>query len=207
MGSSKALLPWDGTTLVGYAIRELIAARATRIAVVVGADAEQVLAALPDSGAVAPVVNREYATGRSSSIRLGAAVIPPVCRALIVQSVDQPCPAWILRALYRAAEEDGVDVAVPVSGGWRGHPIGLSGRLLPELAAVREEEQGLRAVVRRHADSRREVPVESDVVHLNLNDRGAYERAYRANGAYEEPGGGSQQSGADRGAWRGQSTT
>jgi molybdenum cofactor cytidylyltransferase len=179
MGCSKALLSWDGTTLVGYAIRELVAAGATRIAVVVGADAEQVLAALPDSDAVVRLVNREYATGRSGSIRIGAAAIPPACRALVVQSVDQPCPATILRALYEAVEQDDVDVAAPVFGERRGHPICLSGRLLPELTRVREEDQGLRAVVRRHAESRREVPVDSAVIHLNLNDRASYEAANR----------------------------
>jgi molybdenum cofactor cytidylyltransferase len=179
MGASKALLPWDRTTLVGYAVRELHAAGATRIVVVVGADAEQVLAALPDASDVVPVVNGAYAAGRSSSIRAGVAAIPPECGALLVQSVDQPCPADILRALYEAAEQDGVDVAVPVFGGRRGHPICLSGRLVPELAEVREQDQGLRAVVRRHAGARREVPVESDVVHLNLNDQAAYAAAIR----------------------------
>jgi molybdenum cofactor cytidylyltransferase len=179
MGASKALLPWDSTTLLGYAVRELRAAGATRIVVVVGADAEQVLAVLPEASDVVPVVNDAYASGRSSSIRAGATAIPPGCGALVVQSVDQPCPSKILRTLYQAAEQDGVHVAVPVFGGRRGHPICLSGRLLPELADVREEDQGLRAVVRRHAGARREVPVDSAVVHLNLNDPVAYEEALR----------------------------
>jgi molybdenum cofactor cytidylyltransferase len=179
MGASKALLPWEGTTLVRYAVRELVAAGATRVVVVVGADAEQVLAALPDSDTVVPLVNREYAGGRSSSIRIGATAISPSCRALVVQSVDQPCPAAILRALYEAVEHGGVDIAVPVFDGRRGHPICLSGQLLPELMDVREEDQGLRAVVRRHAEARREVPVDSAVIHLNLNDSAAYAEALR----------------------------
>ena len=181
MGSSKALLPWDGMTLVGYALRELLAAGASQIVVVVGADAEQVLAAIPESDAIARVVNVAFASGRSSSIRLGAAAIPPGCGALIVQSVDQPCPSAILRMLYEAAENDGVDVAVPAFGGRRGHPICLAGRLLPELADVREEDEGLRAVVRRHADARHEVQVDSAIVHLNLNDPDAYADALRGD--------------------------
>jgi molybdenum cofactor cytidylyltransferase len=178
MGASKALLAWDDTTLVGYAVRELLAAGASRVIVVAGAEAERVVAALPESDAVVAVVNPEYESGRSSSIRVGAEAVPPGCTALMVQSVDQPCPAEILRVLYDAAEEPDVDVAVPLFDGRRGHPICLAGRLLPELSEVREEDQGLRAVVRRHAQARREVPVESGIVHLNLNDPGAYAAAY-----------------------------
>jgi len=181
MGSSKALLPWEDTTLVGYAVRELLAAGASRIVVVAGADAEQVLAAIPESDAIARVVNDGFARGRSSSIRLGAAAIRSACDSLIVLSVDQPCPSAILRRLYEAAEVDGIDVAVPAFDGRRGHPICLAGRLLPELANVSEEDEGLRAVVRRHADARREVQVDSPIVHLNLNDRAAYADALRGD--------------------------
>src|SRR5262245_14370150 len=131
MGSSKALLPWAGTTLIGYAVRELAATGAERIVVVLGAAAEAARAALPDSEAILTVTNPEYLSGRSSSIRAGAAVVPPDCDALIVYSVDQPCPAAIVRTLYEAVEETGVDVAAPIFDGRRGHPICLAGRLLP----------------------------------------------------------------------------
>jgi molybdenum cofactor cytidylyltransferase len=180
MGSPKALLPWAGTTLLGYAVRELVTAGAATIVVVLGADAERVLAALPDGVAVTPVVNPDYASGRSSSIRAGAAAVPRDSGALIVQSVDQPCPAEIIQRLYQAVETAGADLAIPAFDGRRGHPLGLAGRLLPELTTVREEDQGLRAVVRRHADTTVVVPVSSDVVHLNLNNPAAYAAAYQA---------------------------
>src|SRR6266498_1259016 len=89
MGSSKALLPWAGTSLIEYAVSELLAAGASEIVVVVGADAEQVSAALPASSAVVPVVNSEYTSGRSSSIRAGAAAVSPGSVSVMVQSVDQ----------------------------------------------------------------------------------------------------------------------
>src|SRR4051794_12440135 len=78
----------------------------------------------------------------------------------------------------------------PASMSRRGHPVCLAGRLLPELMTVREDDQGLRAVVRRHSHARRDVPVDSDIVHLNLNDRAAYERAYQALAVSGEESGG-----------------
>src|SRR6266536_2022246 len=175
MGAPKALLAWEGTPLVEYAIRELLAAGASDIAVVLGAQNEQVRAALPTLDAVISVVNPRYAEGRSSSIRVGANAVPQDSTAVMIQSVDQPCPADIIAALYEAAEDDGVDVALPLHNERPGHPVCLAGRLLPALANVQEETQGLRAIVRGHAATTRVVRVSSDVVHLNLNDPAAYE--------------------------------
>ncbi len=179
MGSPKPLLPWADTTLLGYAIRELEVTGASPIVVVLGAEAERVRAALPTMDRVVPVVNPDYATGRSSAIRIGAGALPSGCRAVMVQSVDQPCPAEILESLYRAVEGGG-EVALPIFGGRPGHPICFAGRLISELLAVREEDQGLRAVVRRYAATTVAVPVESDVVHLNLNDPARYRAAFAA---------------------------
>src|SRR5436190_1514386 len=136
MGASKALLAWAGTTLVEYAIRELLAAGASDIAVVLGAQAEQVRAALPRLDAVIPVVNPAYEEGRGSSIRVGARAVPPASAAVLIQSVDQPCPAEIITALYETAEADGVDVTLPLFDERPGHPVCLAGRLLPALANV-----------------------------------------------------------------------
>jgi molybdenum cofactor cytidylyltransferase len=182
MGSPKALLPWDGTTLLGYAVSQLRAAGASSIVVVLGAHAERVRLALPAIPALVVALNTHYAGGRSSSIRVGAEALPPNAAAVLVQSVDQPCPASVIELLYRAVETAGANVAVPVFGGRSGHPVCVSGRLVPELATVREEDQGLRAVVRRHADATVEVPAPTASILLNLNDPAAYAAAYAAKG-------------------------
>jgi CTP:molybdopterin cytidylyltransferase MocA len=180
MGAPKPLLPWAGTTLVRYAVGELAKAQALPIVVVLGADAERVRAGLPDLDRVVAVLNSEYGAGRSTSIRAGAAALPSGCGAVMIQSVDQPCPALILDRLYREVEAGAADLAIPAHGGRRGHPLCVAGRLVPELAAVREDDQGLRAVVRRHAETAIEVSIDSDIIHLNLNDEAAYRVAYDA---------------------------
>ena len=181
MGTPKALLPWEGTTLLGYAVRQLRAAGAARVVVVLGANAEQVRAALPHGDAVLAVVNPDYMSGRGSSIRVGASAVPAGTTAIVLQSVDQPCPAAILRRLYELVETEGADVALPLFDERPGHPVCLSARLLPELTSAREEDQGLRAVVRRHRDTTRVVRVDDPIVHLNLNDQAAYDAAIRTS--------------------------
>jgi CTP:molybdopterin cytidylyltransferase MocA len=64
---------------------------------------------------------------------------------------------------------------VPTFRGRRGHPVCFDGGLLTQLRGVSEEDQGLRAVVRRHAVT--EVAVEDEAVLWNLNDPNAYAAA------------------------------
>ena len=58
-------------------------------------------------------------------------------------------PESILKVANAIAR--GALIAIPSYQGERGHPVGLSSRLLPELLAIRGDE-GAREVVRRHAD-------------------------------------------------------
>lgn len=68
-------------------------------------------------------------------------------------------PATI-RAIANAIG-DGALIAMPTHRGKRGHPVGLSRRLLPELLNVQGDE-GARTVVRRHVDECELVACEDD---------------------------------------------
>ena len=68
-------------------------------------------------------------------------------------------------------------MAVPVHSARRGHPVVLDGQLLPELRAVSEESQGLRALLARHGDDVLDVPFESPLVLLDINTPEQYEVA------------------------------
>jgi molybdenum cofactor cytidylyltransferase len=180
MGTPKALLPWAGTTLVAACVRELAAAGVSWIVVVAGAEVDAVRAAVPH---VQVLHNPDVAAGRSRSLRIGAEALPPTCQSVLVQSVDQPCRAAVLARLFATLESDPTaEVALPVHQDRRGHPICLAGRLLSELCAVREEDQGLRAVVHRHAAAVCEVPVDTDQVLLNLNNPATYAAAHASWG-------------------------
>jgi CTP:molybdopterin cytidylyltransferase MocA len=179
MGQPKALLPWQDTTLLGYCLREQRAAGIERQVVVLGPNSDAIRATISGTGNLELVYNLEVETGRSTSIRIAASAIPDAAGVVLVQSVDQPCPAVVIEALL--AGLGNADVAIPTFEGRRGHPVCVAGRLLPELRALSEETQGLRAVVRR-AGHVVEVPVASDSVRWNLNDPAAYAAAVAAAG-------------------------
>jgi molybdenum cofactor cytidylyltransferase len=174
MGTPKALLPWQGTTLLDYTLAQARATSLDAIVVVLGPSTRHLAASVGDVGVA---INLEPETGRSASIRIGTDVLPNDVRSILIQSVDQPCPVEVLTALFTAIEQGTGDIVVPTHNGRRGHPICVAGRLLTELRTVTEETEGLRAVVRAHAAQLVEVPVESESVLWNLNDPAAYAAA------------------------------
>ncbi len=83
MGIHKALMAWEGQPLVAHQVKELLATRARRVVVVLGAQAQQIAAELQRHVRQPPaapwgaeprveiVVNSKWREGKSSSIRSG----------------------------------------------------------------------------------------------------------------------------------------
>jgi molybdenum cofactor cytidylyltransferase len=181
MGTPKALLPWGETTLLEHALAVAREAGVEDVVVVLGPATRHME---HDLHRARVAFNPDPATGRSTSIRLGCEALPIKVDldAVLIQSVDQPASAEVLEALFAAISETDTDITVPTFGGRRGHPICVSGRLMAELRQLTEEGEGLREVVRRHADGLREVPVVDECVVWNLNDPQAYAAARAAAG-------------------------
>lgn len=179
MGTPKALLAWGQTTLLESALQQARAVAVQHLVVVLGPATSHLKDSLgPD---VQVGLNLVPETGRSASIRIGSELFSDDdVEALVIQSVDQPCAVDVLEALFLASRQ--ADIVIPTFGGRRGHPISVNGRLLPELRRVTEEEEGLRSIVRRHAEHVFEVPVDSEAVVWNLNDPAAYAAARVAAG-------------------------
>lgn len=176
MGSPKALLEWGARTLVEYQIAELKAAGVDDVLAVIGHRAHEVMMHVEKNGARS-VLNERYAEGRASSVRAGACEVNDSAEAIVVLGVDQPRPRDMIARLLAEHEAHRALITVPTFEGHRGHPPVLAGSLLRELREVREESMGLRAVIEGHAPEVREVPFETDVVLLDLNDPRDYERA------------------------------
>ncbi len=176
MGTPKPLLEWGGQTLVEYQIAQLAQVPASPIVVVLGHRAHEVLPYVHRAGARA-IVNELYAEGRASSVRVGAAALPDATPAIIILNVDQPRPAWVTKLLVDEHFRRRSLITVPVHEGERGHPLIVSGSLLPELRQVQEATQGLRAVLQRHEHGIAEITFRSAVVLLDMNRPEEYEKA------------------------------
>lgn len=178
MGRPKPLLEWDGTTLIDYQIRELLAAGCDEVVALLGHRAEEVRPFAERAGARV-VVNADYRSGRAGSIRTGALALPPDTAAVVVLNVDQPRSRFITHRLLEEHRAQRNVITVPLHQGRHGHPAVLAGTLLRELQAVEEASEGLRAVMRRHQTERVEVPFDDPTVLFDLNLPSDYEAARR----------------------------
>ena len=174
MGSSKALLPYRGSTFLEH-LMSLLLGRVEPLLVVLGHDADRIRAAvrLPPQARV--LLNPNYRLGQLSSLQtairaLEASAVP----GLLVAPVDHPAvEPEVVAVLLETFAADQPEVLVPTFDGRRGHPVIFSAQLFAKLLAASLEE-GARAVVRRHAA--RELPVHDAGILANIDDPESYRR-------------------------------
>ena len=182
MGSPKPLLPWpsgrgDDMTLVEYQVSQLRCAGIDEIVVVLGHRAEEVEPLVRGAG-VQSVLNPDYQSGKTTSIRAGLAKIDARASTVMLLAVDQPRPASIIRRVLEAHALSGAAVTSPLHRGRGGHPIAFDSLLLAELREITEEGQGIREVIGRHLSRVHRVEIDDPAVRLDLNTPGDYRRGY-----------------------------
>lgn len=157
-GSPKALVRLRGRLLVERAADLLAAGGCDPVVVVLGAAADQVLAAarLPRAG-VRTVVNPDWPTGMGSSLRVGLAAVPAEADAVVVTLVDTPgLGPESVRRLVAAGGPDGA--AQATYGGRRGHPVLLGRTVITEVAAAATGDRGAGPWLAAHPERVRLVP-------------------------------------------------
>ena len=157
-GSPKALVRLRGRLLVERAADLLAAGGCDPVVVVLGAAADQVLAAarLPPTG-VRTVVNPDWPTGMGSSLRVGLAAVPAEAEAVVVTLVDTPgLGPESVRRLVTAGGPDGA--AQATYGGRRGHPVLLGRTVIAEVAAAATGDRGAGPWLAAHPERVRLVP-------------------------------------------------
>jgi len=157
-GSPKALVRLRGRLLVERAADLLAAGGCDPVVVVLGAAADQVLAAarLPRTG-VRTVVNPDWPSGMGSSLRVGLAAVPAEAEAVVVTLVDTPgLGPESVRRLVAAGGPDGA--AQATYGGRRGHPVLLGRTVITEVAAAATGDRGAGPWLAAHPERVRLVP-------------------------------------------------
>ena len=177
MGRLKALLPWNGVTLVEHQVRTLAAAGVSRIVVVLGHNPAEVAPAVRGADNVRMLINPDYGRGKTTSIKAGLREVGHEAQSVLLLAVDQPRPVALLRHLLQEHIEAEALITQPVHEARGGHPVLFSRSLLPELLEITEEQQGIREVMERHRAEVHRVRVDSPVVLLDLNTEEQYQRA------------------------------
>mgnify|MGYP000882403905 FL=1 len=178
MGRLKALLPWQGTTLIESQLRSLLSGGVERIVVVLGHDCDRLKPIVESVEGASWVLNPDYLQGKTTSLKIGVSALDdePVADLLLL-NVDQPRTVETVRVLVARHDSSESVITIPTYRGKGGHPIMISAALLPEMAVIEEETEGLLAVVRRHADATDRFEVDDPSVLWDLNTPEQYEQA------------------------------
>ena len=181
MGQLKALLPWRGVTLLEHQIRSLIDAGVYHVVVVLGHDANVLKPIVESADGAHWVLNGDYREGKTTSIKSGMSDLIASCaKHVVLLSVDQPRRSDTVRTLLERHTSSLNKMTIPTYRGKGGHPIILSGAVLPEVMKIEEETQGLLAVVRQHADETDRFEIDDSSLVWDLNTPEQYEQALDA---------------------------
>ncbi len=183
MGRPKALLPWQGTTLLDHQVSALLEGGVDRVVVVFGHQAENLAPVVEGRQSVSWVINPHYLEGKTTSIKAGlAALIGQEPATVLLLNVDQPRAAATVREVLQSHRNSGSLITIPTYLGKGGHPIAVDSSLLPELRAINEETLGVKAVTQAHADLTNRTVTSTAEVLWDLNTPEQYEEALRSSG-------------------------
>ena len=180
MGSLKALLPWQGSTLLAHQVSSLRQAGIDPVVVVLGYEADRLKPQVEGREGVTWRVNPDYWQGKTTSIKAGLSALGNrYPSAILILNVDQPRSAETIAHLLQRPRGGGRSITIPRYQGKGGHPIIVDAALLDELKSIDEESLGVRAVVRRHQAATLQVEMDTPEVLWDLNTPEQYEAAIR----------------------------
>ena len=178
--TSKALLPWENTTLIDYNVKSLLNAGVKFIVVVTGFQHEKLKTRIPSMANVEIVYNPLYHTGKVSSVKAGLSLIDPdSIDDILVCSVDQPRNHATIRSILDQHRHMQSLVTIPTFRGKGGHPTVFSSKLLEEMNAITDATFGLKSLIHNHPVQLFEVGTKE--ILIDLNTRSDYEKACRNN--------------------------
>ena len=181
MGQLKALLPWQGVSLIKRQVASLRAGGVDQVVVVLGHRSDELKSELGNTAGVSWQLNPDYLQGKTTSIKAGLnALGTDQPQALLLLNVDQPRSAGVIRFLLEDHLSHGSLITIPTHNGKGGHPIILSPALLDDLRRIDEESFGIKAVVQRHIEGTRRVEMDSPEVLWDLNTPEEYQRVLEA---------------------------
>jgi xanthine dehydrogenase accessory factor len=180
MGRPKALLPFQGGTLLSHAVAALRGGGCGEVIVVCGPAHDETAAAAIARGAerlgARVAVNPADGSEQIDSLRAGILALSAESEAAMVLPVDVPgVDAAAVRSLAEAFLARGAPVVRAAHGVRHGHPVLFSRALFPELLQPSLPE-GARTVIHRHADASETVDLPASAILDDVDTPDDYRR-------------------------------
>ncbi|MFY9611437.1 MAG: nucleotidyltransferase family protein [Blastocatellia bacterium] len=147
LGQPKQLLPYRGTTLLGWVVAQAErAAGLDEVVVVLGRAADEIRERV-DFGGAKIVDNPVFGEGCASSYRAGIGAVDAKCDAIMILLGDQPGVAPEI--IDRVAEEwrqGGAQIVLSSYGGRKGHPMLFARPLFDKLVGLHGDKAAWKLV-------------------------------------------------------------
>lgn len=147
LGQPKQLLPYRGTTLLGWAIAQAEASQALdEVLLVLGHAREDILARVT-LGRAQPVTNVEFSEGCAASYRAGLAAANPRAQGVMILLSDQPgIDTAAIERVATAWRAEGSTILTASYQAVPGHPLLFDRQLFPQLAALHGDKAAWKLV-------------------------------------------------------------
>jgi molybdenum cofactor cytidylyltransferase len=141
-GHTKQLLPWYGQPLIRHIAKTALKSGLSPVVIVVGAAASEVASAIEDLP-VRIVINQEWITGLSSSIKKGIESLPKDIGGVVFLQGDQPqIPHSLVKSLVEMHQMSLSPIIVPLIDGQRGNPALFDKRTFSNLLSLKGDVGG-----------------------------------------------------------------
>ena len=178
MGQLKAILPWHGSPMLDHQIHSLFDGGIDEVIVVLGHQKDLLLPMLQHYAFVIPVYNRDYLSGKTTSIKSGLSKINKMTTdCILLLNVDQPRSSTTIQTLLQHHRSSQALITIPSFNGKGGHPIIFDISLLKDLLDISEASQGVKSVVSENHSKLQKVPLDSEEVLWDLNTPDEYRYA------------------------------
>jgi len=180
-GQPKQLLPVGDKTMIQHVVDVVLDSPLEQVIVVLGCRAEEITASIADRP-VQVVVNQEWKSGLSSSVRAGLSAVKPEVGAALFVLADQPgITTEVIAKIVERYRETRAPIVVPTHQGRRGNPVLFDRSLFAELMEVKGD-QGGRQVIAERGDELEEIEVETEAIFADIDTADDYQTANPSTG-------------------------
>jgi CTP:molybdopterin cytidylyltransferase MocA len=136
------------------------------------------------------VINADYNRGQLSSLQAALALVDrPGVQAILMTLVDVPMvSSATVRAVLDCYAQSRAALVRPVSGTRHGHPVLIDRSLFSALRNASDHE-GAKPVIRAHASSAGDVPVDDEGAFRDVDTMTEYQQLIAENGGGDLPSG------------------
>ena len=174
MHQNKAFVNWNGLPLIEQQISLLINSGIYHLVVVIGFEPERYNFIKDKYPSVTLIENKNYESGRSSSIKSGLSVLNTSVDNLLILGVDQPRTQKIVQAVIKEHISSESLISYPVYHNRGGHPIIFNKATFKDINDIDEKSNGLRYVTQKYIEFINKIDLDEEIVLLDLNTESNY---------------------------------